>query len=92
MNAVTINYLLTGAIGMASLLAALFFLRFWRTTRDTFFLYFAVSFLIQGVNRFFLVQGADATDDTPIGYLFRLIAYMLIVIAVVEKNRRAARK
>jgi hypothetical protein len=88
----SINYLLTGAIGMASLIAALFFLRFWKTTRDRFFLYFAVSFLIQGVNRFFLVQGVQASDDTPIGYLFRLISYMLIVIAVVEKNRRASRK
>jgi hypothetical protein len=87
-----INYLLTGAIGMASLIAALFFLRFWRTTHDRFFLYFAVSFLIQGVNRFFLAQGADAIDDTPIGYLFRLVSYMLIVIAVIEKNRRTSRK
>ncbi|HEX2604320.1 MAG TPA: DUF5985 family protein [Oxalicibacterium sp.] len=87
-----INYLLTGAIGMASLIAALFFLRFWKTTRDSFFLYFAISFLIQGINRFFLVQGADASDDTPIGYLFRLIAYMLIVIAVIEKNRSSSRQ
>jgi hypothetical protein len=86
----SINYLLTGAIGMASLIAALFFLRFWKTTHDRFFLYFAVSFLIQGVNRFFLVQGAQASDDTPIGYLFRLISYMLIVIAVIEKNRRSS--
>jgi hypothetical protein len=87
-----INYLLTGAIGMASLIAALFFLRFWRTTRDPFFLYFAVSFLIQGINRFFLVKGLYATDDTPIGYLFRLISYTLIVIAVIEKNRGASKK
>jgi hypothetical protein len=86
----SINYLLTGAIGMASLIAALFFLRFWKTTHDRFFLYFAVSFLIQGVNRFFLVQGVQASDDTPIGYLFRLISYMLIVIAVIEKNRRSS--
>jgi len=86
------NYLLTGAIGMASLIAALFFLRFWKTTRDRFFLYFAVSFLIQGVNRFFLAQGVNAMDDTPIGYFFRLLAYMLIVIAVVEKNRDIAKK
>jgi hypothetical protein len=88
----SINYLLSGAIGMASLIAALFFLRFWKTTHDRFFLYFAVSFLIQGVNRFFLVQGTQATDDTPIGYLFRLISYMLIVIAVVEKNRSVSKK
>jgi hypothetical protein len=88
----SVNYLLTGAIGMASLIAALFFLRFWKTTHDRFFLYFAVSFLIQGVNRFFLVQGAQASDDTPIGYLFRLISYMLIVIAVIDKNRSVSEK
>jgi len=87
-----VNYMLTGAIGMASLIAALFFLRFWKTTRDRFFLYFAVSFLIQGVNRFFLVQGTGASDDTPSGYLFRLIAYMLIVIAVIEKNRGVSKR
>jgi hypothetical protein len=84
-----INYMLTGAIGMASLIAALFFLRYWKTTGDRFFLYFAASFFIQGLNRFFLVQGADAIDDTPIGYVFRLVAYSLIVIAVLEKNRRS---
>jgi hypothetical protein len=87
-----VDYLLTGAIGMASLIAALFFLRYWKTTRDRFFLYFAVSFLIQGVNRFFLMQGTDASDETPIGYFFRLAAYMLIVIAVIEKNRRISKK
>lgn len=85
-----INYILTGAIGTASLIAALFFLRYWKTTRDRFFLYFAVSFFIQGINRFVLVQGAD--DDTPVGYFFRLVAYSLIVIAVLEKNRRTTKQ
>ena len=84
-----INYMLTGAIGIASLIAALFFLRFWRTTRDRFFLYFAISFFIQGVNRFFLVQ--STSEDTPTGYFFRLIAYSLILIAIFEKNRRSSK-
>ncbi|HEV7855439.1 MAG TPA: DUF5985 family protein [Herminiimonas sp.] len=86
-----VNYILTGAIGMASLIAALFFLRYWKTTRDRFFLYFAASFFIQGINRFVLVQGTGGTDDTPTSYIFRLVAYSLIVIAVLEKNRRSTK-
>jgi uncharacterized membrane protein HdeD (DUF308 family) len=43
--------MLFGAIPMASLIAGLFFLRFWKDTGDRFFLFFAVSFLIEGVNR-----------------------------------------
>ena len=83
------DYMLTGAIGMASLTVALFFLKFWRTTRDRFFLYFAVSFLIQGINRFFLAQ--PSSEESAGGYVFRLIAYALIVIAIFEKNRLFSR-
>lgn len=39
-----INLMLTGAIALASLLVGLFFFRFWRQTRDRFFLYFALAF------------------------------------------------
>ena len=37
--------LFTGAITMGSLVIALFFLRFWRSSGDRFFIYFALSFL-----------------------------------------------
>ena len=43
------DFMLWGAISMASLVAGLFFLRFWKDTGDRFFLFFAVSFLIEGV-------------------------------------------
>jgi len=33
---------------MGSLVAGLFFLHFWRSTRDKFFLYFTASFWIKG--------------------------------------------
>ena len=45
------NELLSGAVAMASLVIALFFLRFWRDSRDRFFLYFALSFLAQAGDR-----------------------------------------
>jgi hypothetical protein len=86
MNAM--NEILVGAIAMGSLVAGLFFLRFWKSTRDRFFLYFAVSFFIEGINRVLLgpdMQSDDAQHN--MFYILRLIAYGLILFAVWEKNR-----
>ena len=81
------NELLAGGIATASLVAGLFFLRFWRQTRDRFFLFFALSFLIEGLNRFALYTLAGLNDAEPIYYVIRLVAYGLIVWAIVDKNR-----
>ncbi len=86
--------LLAGAVAMGSLIIALFFLRFWRNTRDRFFLYFALSFLIEGVHRIYAVMDLSASEDSPHHYLVRLLAYLLILWAIVEKNwpRRKERR
>lgn len=80
------NEILAGAIAMASMLIALFFFRFWRDAGDRFFLYFALSFLIEGVHR--LVSGIVLAthEDSPLHYLIRLLAYGLILWALLEKN------
>jgi len=78
--------LITGMIAMASLIIALFFLRFWRTTRDRFFLYFALSFGIEGVHRIVTTMTFDEIEDSPLHYLVRLLAYGLIIWAILEKN------
>lgn len=82
------NELLAGGIATASLIAGLFFVRFWRQTRDRFFLFFAFSFLIEGLNRFALYAFAGLDDQHPIYYVIRLVAYGLIVWAIVDKNVR----
>lgn len=78
--------LLTGAIAMASLVIALFFLRFWRNTGDRFFLYFAASFLIEGLHRVYSAVHDAGGEDSPLHYLIRLLAYGLILWAILEKN------
>lgn len=80
------NDLITGAISMASLIIALFFLRFWRTSRDRFFLYFALSFGIEGVHRIVSTLIYQSNEDSPLHYLVRLLAYGLILWAILEKN------
>jgi hypothetical protein len=81
------NQMLSGAIAVASLVAALFFFRFWRQTRDRFFLYFALSFLIEAANRVALGLLVGADEDGALFYSVRLVAYGLILLAIWQKNR-----
>ncbi len=83
-----LNAVLSGAIGTASLVVALFFLRFWRSTRDRFFLYFAISFALEAGGRLLMGANASYGEEAPAFYLVRLLAYLLILIAIVDKNRR----
>jgi hypothetical protein len=81
------NEMLVGAIAMAWLVAALFFLRFWKTTKDRFFLFFSTAFLIEGFNRIIFWQTAGITEDIEAYYFIRLGAYGLILLAILDKNR-----
>ncbi len=88
---ITLNAILAGAIAMASLIASLFFLRFWRSTKDRFFLFFALSFLLEAVGRTLLGLNWPHSEDAPGYYLIRLLAYALILFAILDKNRRKTR-
>jgi UDP-N-acetylmuramyl pentapeptide phosphotransferase/UDP-N-acetylglucosamine-1-phosphate transferase len=79
--------MMSGAIVLASFLISLYFLRFWRSTKDRFFLFFALSFALQGGLRIFLGINAPASEDEPAYYLVRLLAYVLILYAIYDKNR-----
>ncbi len=76
-----------GAIAMASLVISLFFLRFWKTTRDRFFLFFAASFLLEAINRVLIAISVLKNEESFVYYLIRLIAYSLIIIAIIDKNK-----
>jgi uncharacterized membrane protein HdeD (DUF308 family) len=80
------DFMLLGAISMASLIAGLFFLRFWKDTGDRFFLFFAVSFLIEGVNRAALGFSNDPNEGRPFFYFVRFLSFLLILIAIIQKN------
>lgn len=80
------DLMLLGAIAMASLVAGLFFLRFWKDTGDRLFLYFAISFLVEGVNRAALGLSADPNEGRPFFYFVRFVSFLLILIAIAQKN------
>lgn len=82
----SLNFILLGAIAMATVTTGMFFLRFWKMTKDRFFLFLAISFLVEGINRFFLGLLNDPRDNSTIHYAIRILSYGLIIIAIVDKN------
>jgi hypothetical protein len=79
--------MLMGGIALGWAVAGLFFFRFWRRTRDRFFLFFAASFWIESINRVALGVATSASETNPVFYGIRLVAYGLILLAIWQKNR-----
>ncbi|MFY9803798.1 MAG: DUF5985 family protein [Candidatus Acidiferrales bacterium] len=82
----SIEAFLLGVVTMASLIAGLFFLKFWRSTRDLLFLAFAAFFLIEGLDRVALLFFAKPNEASPWIYLVRLFALLLLLAAILRKN------
>lgn len=79
--------MLMGAVAMASLVATLFFLRFWWQTRDQLFLFFAAAFALDAVSRVALGFSHPAEELEPFYYLARLVMFGLIIAGIIQKNR-----
>jgi uncharacterized membrane protein HdeD (DUF308 family) len=73
------------------MVAALFFLRFWKETSDRLFALFAVAFAVLGVNRVLLTYFEEPHEARTLLYLVRLLAYLLMLAAIVDKNRARPR-
>ena len=81
------NSVMLGAVAMASSIAALFFLRFWRQTRDNLFLLFSLAFGVDALTRLALGFANVSRENEPLFYLGRLVTFALILLAVINKNR-----
>ena len=79
--------LLLGALAMGTIAIGVIFLRYWRDGGDRFFLYFALSFFAQAVNRVTLPLSTSPQEGMPWQYGIRLLAYLLILVAIIDKNR-----
>lgn len=77
---------MSGALTMGFVVAALFFLRFWRRTSDRLFLAFAIAFALLALNQA-LAQWLGAADErVGYTYLLRVLGFVLILVAIVDKN------
>jgi len=80
--------LAAGALIFGYLLAGLFFLRFWRRTHDTLFVWFAVAFWLMAINQLALAFLDVPRDEMHWIYLIRISAFVVILWAIVWKNLR----
>ena len=77
-----------GAVAMGCAVAAVFFLRFWRHSRDGLFLSFSAAFALLSVSYVLLGTVAFATEWRVYIFVVRLLAFCLILYGIFDKNRR----
>ncbi len=82
---------LLGALTMGGWVAAAFFFRFWRSTKDRLFLFFAGAFLTLSVDWAALALTNPMAETRHYVFAIRLFAFLLIIVGIVEKNRKRDR-
>jgi len=85
-----LDLFLLGYTAAVSLVVALFFLRFWKETRDTLFLAFAIFFAVQGFAPAVVIPAEYPNVAIDWVYALRLVAVLVVVAAILRKNRRSA--
>jgi len=78
----------SGAITMGFVVCSVFFLRFWRRTRDSLFLVFSIAFLLLALNQALTTLLGLPFEERSWLYLLRLAAFVIIIAAIVRKNIR----
>jgi hypothetical protein len=86
MNVSVIDVFLLGVTAMGFLTAGLFFLQFWKDTRDSFFFAFFASFTIEAITRGIQLLLARPNEGHPAIHTVRLVAFLLILAAIIRKN------
>lgn len=77
-----------GAIIMGYTVAAVFFAKFWRRTGDFLFLAFAAAFLLMATTPLLTTLLDVPREEQSPFYLLRLLAFLIIIVAIVWKSRR----
>jgi len=90
-NEILVDFL-SGAITLGFFTAAGFFLRFWRLTRDRLFLAFSAAFALLALNQALAAFLGAGDELTPYTYVLRVLGFILILYAIVDKNVATDRK
>lgn len=86
-----VTMFMSGVLAAGYAVVAVFFLRFWRRTRDRLFGFFAAAFVLLLVQRVALALATDLVGNADWYYVVRLAAFALIIIAILDKNRSHSR-
>jgi hypothetical protein len=82
---------LSGAVTLGFLVAGAFFLRFWRKTAERLFLAFAIAFALFALNQALASALTVVSEPWSLIYALRVIGFLVILGAIVDKNLRSAR-
>ena len=83
-----VNQFFWGALSICALIAGLFFLRFWKETRDRLFLFFCLAFWTLALHWVGLGIANPGVETRHYLFVLRLAAFVLIVVGIIDKNRR----
>ncbi|MDX2020424.1 MAG: DUF5985 family protein [Deltaproteobacteria bacterium] len=89
MDKLALNAFCSGAFALACLAVALFFFRFWRKSQERLFAILCSAFALLALERTVLASVPAAHESRHWIYLARLVAFALIIIGVLDKNRPA---
>ena len=78
--------LLSGALIFAYAIAGVHFLQFWRRTGDRLFGHFAVAFWLFALNQLAVSIPVVGGETSGYVYLLRVLGFVIILIAIVDKN------
>ena len=80
--------LLQAVTATAAAANGLFFVRFWRQSRERLFAYFGAAFAVLALSWSLLAFISPTAESRPYVYALRLFAFLLMIVAMVEKNRK----
>ncbi len=86
-NMTPVTFFLSGVYMATFMASALIFFRVWRKVRDRFFWLFGWACLVLAIERIPLIFVDPAIEENSWVYIFRLLAFILILVAVVDTNR-----
>jgi hypothetical protein len=79
---------LGGILAAGYLMAALFFLRFWKRSNERLFACFSAAFFLLAVQRIMLNMAPPGEPESgALPYVVRLVAFLVIIAGIVDKNR-----
>ena len=83
---------LSGAVTLAYVVGSMYFVKFWKRTADRLFLAFAIAFSLLALNQLAVFVMGVQDERYNYAYILRVLGFVLILVAIVDKNLNARRR
>lgn len=83
-------FLLSGCSMLGAWIAGVYFFRFWTKSKDRLFFMFGAAFWLMALERLVLTLSNPWREEYSYVYIIRLVAFLIIIAAIVDKNRKNA--